>query len=82
MTITVLDALEDLDRELSQLGVVLHLAAVPASAKVVAERTPWFAGLESAGRVHGTLREGITAAESAIDAGMHSLHQGEVDDAP
>ncbi|NIG64722.1 sulfate transporter [Microbacterium sp. Be9] len=82
MTITVLDALEDLDRELSQLGVVLHLAAVPASAKVVAERTPWFAGLESAGRVHGTLREGITAAESAIDAGMPSLHQGEVDDAP
>ncbi|EQM87123.1 SulP family inorganic anion transporter [Microbacterium maritypicum] len=82
MTITVLDALEDLDRELSQLGVVLHLAAVPASAKVVAERTPWFAGLESAGRVHGTLREGITAAESAIDAGMQSLHQGEVDDAP
>ncbi|WP_315073978.1 SulP family inorganic anion transporter [uncultured Microbacterium sp.] len=82
MTITVLDALEDLDRELSQLGVVLHLAAVPASAKVVAERTPWFAGLESAGRVHGTLRDGITAAESAIDAGMPSLHQGEVDDAP
>jgi len=82
MTITVLDALEDLDRELSQLGVVLHLAAVPASARGVAERTPWFAGLESAGRVHGTLRDGITAAESAIDAGMPSLHQGEVDDAP
>lgn len=82
MTITVLEALENLDRELAQLGVVLHLAALPESAAAVAERTPWFAGLESTGRVHESVREGISDAESAISATAPSLHQGEVGDAP
>lgn len=82
MTITVLEALENVDRELSQLGVVLHLAALPEAAKAVAERTPWFSGLESAGRVHDSVREGITAAESSIAATAPRLHQGEVSDAP
>ncbi|MFJ6531784.1 SulP family inorganic anion transporter [Microbacterium sp. NPDC091662] len=82
MTITVLDALENLDRELSQLGVVLHLAALPEAAKTVAERTHWFAGLESTGRVHDSVQEGMTAAASAIAASTPSVHQGEVDGAP
>jgi SulP family sulfate permease len=82
MTITVLEALENLDRELSQLGVVLHLAALPEAATVVAERTPWFSGLESTGRVHVSVRDGMAAAETAIAASAPRLHQGEVDDAP
>jgi MFS superfamily sulfate permease-like transporter len=82
MTITVLEALENVDRELSQLGVVLHLAALPEAATAVAERTPWFSGLESAGRVHNSVREGIAAAESTIAATAPGLHQGEVSDAP
>ncbi len=39
MSITVLDTLEALDRELAQLGVQLHLAALPEEASVVAART-------------------------------------------
>lgn len=82
MTITVLEALENLDRELSQLGVVLHLAALPEAAAAVAARTPWFAGLESNGRVHESVREGLAAAGSSISATSPSLHQGEVGDVP
>lgn len=52
VTITVLDALADLDRELAQLGVTLHLAALPASAADVAEHTAWFRGVRDDGRVH------------------------------
>lgn len=59
MTITVLDALQDLDRELAPRGVVLHFAAVPEAASAVAQRIPWFAGLASAARIHGTVREGM-----------------------
>ncbi|MGH3689299.1 MAG: SulP family inorganic anion transporter [Microbacterium sp.] len=82
MTITVLEALQNLDRELSQLGVVLHLAALPEAAAAVAARTPWFAGLESNGRVHESVREGLAAAGSSISATSPSLHQGEVGDVP
>lgn len=82
MTITVLEALENLDRELSQLGVVLHLAALPAAAVAVAERTSWFTGLESAGRVHDSVRAGMTvAAATTAHPAVPGLHPGEVDDA-
>jgi len=80
MTITVLESMEDLDRELSQLGVVLHLAALPKPAADVARRTPWFAGLESAGRVHESVDEGI-AAVGTTTASAPRLHPGEVGDA-
>ena len=78
MSITVLDTLEALDRELSQLGVLLHLAAVPEAAAAVAARTPWYSGLVEAGRVHPTVDIGLRAA--AEREGSGSVHPGEVAD--
>lgn len=80
MTITVLEALENLDSELSQSGIVLHLAGVPKAAAAVARRTPWFVGLESGGRVHDSVGEGIAAA-GATTASAPRLRPGEQDDA-
>lgn len=68
MTITVLDVLEDLDRELGRRGAVLHLAALPDAATAVARRTPWFAGLERDRRVHDTADAGLAAAVSGTGA--------------
>jgi SulP family sulfate permease len=62
LTITVLDALEDLDRELAGHGIALHFARVPARAAATAERTAWFRALEAQGRVHATVEEGLAAA--------------------
>ncbi|MBW9109406.1 SulP family inorganic anion transporter [Microbacterium ureisolvens] len=62
VTITVLDMFEDLDRELSQRGIVLHIAALPETAARVARRTPWYAQLDAAGRVHATVDGGLAAA--------------------
>lgn len=62
MSITVLDALEALDRELAQLGVELHLAAVPEAAAAVAARTSWYSALTAAGRVHPAVDAGLRAA--------------------
>jgi MFS superfamily sulfate permease-like transporter len=83
MTITVLDALQNLDRELSQRATTLHLAALPAPATAVAERTPWFEALESAGRVHASVREGMAAAAVVAEpaAADDRVHPGELDDA-
>ncbi|MGV2904090.1 SulP family inorganic anion transporter [Microbacterium sp. AGC62] len=82
MTITVLEALENLDRELSQRGTTLHLAALPAPAAEVAGRTPWFTALRSAGRVHDSVSEGIeTAVVARARAAGGGVHPGEVDDA-
>lgn len=61
MTITVLETLEDLDRELVAVGATLHLAAVPASAASVAEETEWFAALDAAGRVHASVDDALAA---------------------
>ncbi|MBM7832021.1 high affinity sulfate transporter 1 [Agromyces cerinus] len=58
-SITVLDTLADLDRELAATGVELRLAAVPEPGAVIARRTSWFAGLEAAGRVYPTLEAAI-----------------------
>ncbi|WP_315104623.1 SulP family inorganic anion transporter [uncultured Microbacterium sp.] len=78
MSITVLDTLEALDRELSQLGVLLHLAAVLEAAAAVAARTPWYSGLVEAGRVHPTVDIGLRAA--ADREGSGGVHPGEVAD--
>ncbi|GGR28612.1 SulP family inorganic anion transporter [Agromyces mediolanus] len=59
-SITVLDMLADLDRELDGMGVELRLAAVPESGAAMARRGAWFAGMERAGRVYPTL-EAATA---------------------
>ncbi|MBW9094875.1 SulP family inorganic anion transporter [Microbacterium jejuense] len=64
VTVTILDALEDLDRELTQLGIVLHLARLPEKAAAVARKIPWFEGLERAGRVHTTVDGGLAAASA------------------
>lgn len=62
VTVTVLEALEELDRELAQLGIALHLARLPESARMVAQNMPWYAGLEKDGRTHDSVEEGLTAA--------------------
>lgn len=49
-SVTVLDALEDLDHELEAHGVLLVVVSVPEGAAVVARRTSWFRHLEEAGR--------------------------------
>ncbi|WP_243229235.1 SulP family inorganic anion transporter [Microbacterium sp. CIAB417] len=64
VTVTVLDALEDLDRELAQLGIVLHLARLPERAAAVARRLPWYAGLEATGRAHDSVEEALASASA------------------
>lgn len=83
MTVTVLDALEDLDRELAQRHIVLHLAALPPSAAAVATRTSWFQALRAGGRVHESVSGAMdTAADDrGRGAGGDTVHPGEVDDA-
>ena len=78
MSITVLDTLEALDRELAQLGVQLHLAALPEDAAVVAERTAWYSALAAAGRVHPTVDIGLQAVTDREASG--GVHPGEVAD--
>lgn len=83
MTITVLDALENLDRELSQRGAVLHLTTLPAPASAVAARTTWFQRIGAAGRVHESVEAGVRAA-AAGDVARRADdgdHPGELDDA-
>jgi len=63
MTITVLDALTDLDRELAANGVLLHLAALPEKAATVASRTSWFQDLASTGRIHSTAEDALRVIE-------------------
>lgn len=58
-SVTVLDTLTDLDRELATNGVQLRLAAIPDAALAIARRTSWFRGLEAEGRVYATLEEGM-----------------------
>lgn len=60
-SITVLDTLADLDRELADQGIELRLAAVPAGGAEIARRTSWFSGLEAAGRVYPTLEAACVA---------------------
>lgn len=64
LTITVLDALADLDRELGQLGIELHLVRLPDAAAAVAEKTDWYRDLVAAGRVHATIADGLAAASA------------------
>lgn len=61
MTMTVLDTLAELDRELSAMDIRLHLAALPERASVVAAKTEWYRSLIADGRVHATVDEGLAA---------------------
>jgi MFS superfamily sulfate permease-like transporter len=64
-SVTVLDTLTDLDRELAGTGVELRVAALPPGAARVAERTAWFRGLAAAGRVSPTVAAALAGPASA-----------------
>jgi MFS superfamily sulfate permease-like transporter len=64
-SITVLDALADLDRELAAQGIELRLAAVPEEGAAAARRGAWFAGLEAAGRVYPSLDAAVSVRPAA-----------------
>ncbi len=63
VTITVLDTLADLDRELAAKGIALHVAALPERASTVAERTEWYQGLIAAGRVHAHVTDALATSD-------------------
>jgi sulfate permease, SulP family len=65
MTVTVLEALQDLDRELAANGVTLHLVRVAPPAEQVLRKTEWFRDLEASGRVHDSVTAGLDAATAA-----------------
>lgn len=58
ISITVILALRDLDRELTGRGVQLRLRGITPAARAIAERTPWFQGLAREGRVEGEASTG------------------------
>ncbi|MBT1671701.1 STAS domain-containing protein [Curtobacterium flaccumfaciens pv. flaccumfaciens] len=60
-SVTVLDGLADLDRELRQRGVVLVLAGVTGPASVTASRSAWFRGLVDEERVFSTTEAALVA---------------------
>jgi len=60
MTMTVLETLADLDRELAARGITLHLAELPEEAATVASKTSWYQRLVTQDRVHGSVAEGMT----------------------
>lgn len=67
-SITVLDSLAELDRNLASEGIALHLAAIPERALTVARRVEWYQGMEASGRTHRSVHDGLRAAESAAAA--------------
>lgn len=58
-SVTVLDALADLDSELAAHGVELRLAKIPDAALDIARRTSWFRALEAEGRLYGSIEAGM-----------------------
>lgn len=52
LTVTVLDALRDLDGELAAIGVSVHVTRLRPRALETAGRTSWWKRLESEGRAH------------------------------
>ncbi len=66
-SVTVVDALTDLDRDLAATGVEFHIAGLPDGALRIAAKTSWWAGLSAAGRVHPDVAEAV--AELTARAG-------------
>jgi len=64
ISVTVIDALADLDRELASRGIALHIARLPEASAAVARRDGWYAGLEAADRAHATVEDGLAAASA------------------
>ncbi|UJP09775.1 STAS domain-containing protein [Microbacterium sp. KUDC0406] len=65
VSVTVLDALGDLDHELRARGIELRLAGIPESGAAVARRAEWFSGLEREGRVFPTLDAAMQGSPGA-----------------
>ncbi|GAB3393110.1 SulP family inorganic anion transporter [Humibacter soli] len=61
VTITVLDGLEDLDRELAAKGITLHVACMPQRSIDVAAKLAWYQGMQAAGRTHATVADAMAA---------------------
>lgn len=79
VSLTVLDAMEDLDRELTATDVELHLVRLPDKAAAVAAKLPWYRGLVEAGRAHSHLETAMAAASSV---GTVKDSDAEPDEAP
>ena len=62
-SVTVLDALADLDMELAGTGRTLHIARLPDAAARTAEGTSWYRDLRDAGRTHSTV-DGAVASNA------------------
>ncbi|MFC9984606.1 SulP family inorganic anion transporter [Microbacterium keratanolyticum] len=63
VSITVLDMLADLERELSADGIALHLAALPTRSTVVASKTDWYQHAAAKGHVHEHVDEAFATGE-------------------
>lgn len=62
LTVTVIDAILELDRQLARDGIQLHLTRLPERALAIARRTHWWPEWDEAGRLHPDLDHGFTAA--------------------
>jgi MFS superfamily sulfate permease-like transporter len=58
-SVTVLDALAGLDRELAARDLRLDLAELPERSLVLARKTSWGSGLEADGRIHDTVADAL-----------------------
>ena len=63
LSVTVLDVLEELDRQLLQDDVTLWLSSLPERALAVARRVEWWDSWEQAGRVHPSVDDAVAAFE-------------------
>lgn len=59
MTMTVIDALADLEAELAERGITLHFVGLPDRALAVARKTGWFQEIERQGRHHTGIKEAL-----------------------
>ncbi|THV30850.1 SulP family inorganic anion transporter [Glycomyces paridis] len=62
MSVTVLDAVAELDRQLARDGIELQLARLPQRALTIARRASWWPDWEAAGRVHPDVEHALDAA--------------------
>jgi len=74
------ETLADLDSELAQLGVELHLAAVRGPVRDVLERTRLWGRLQDAGRLHAAVPEAVgvllATARGWVNGSPLASHQG------
>ncbi|HEY9412320.1 MAG TPA: sodium-independent anion transporter [Jiangellaceae bacterium] len=66
LSVTVMDELRQLGRELADLGVTAYVAALPPDALAMVRRTRWWPGLEREGRAAESVADAVAAAEAAL----------------